>query len=193
MGLPTFPFSPLFAAMTREFDWNENKNVYDSGDQQGSTNWAKPLYKYTMNISLYNQIKQSSLWAFWNLQTKGMTKPFLIKDPYDNYVSSVIVAGNAATNAATGYIYDTNSFSIRADTTTISTLTSALSGFVTLGHEYSYLQDTGIFTVNTKVTSDVWTAHSVSYWRKVTFSKKMTEAQILWGTFTTALTFDELP
>lgn len=193
MSLPTFPFSPLFAAMTREFSWNENNNVYDSGDQQGSTNWIRPLYRYTMSISLYNSIKQSSLWSFWNNVTQGMTKPFLVKDPYDNYISSIIVAGNAATNGQTGYIFDANSFMVRADTTTIGSLTSALSGFVKLGSQYSYAQDTGIFTVNTKVTSDVWTANSVSYWKKVKFGKTYTERQLLWGTFQTDLSFNELP
>ncbi len=193
MTMMTFPFSPLYAAMTRQKSWNENSNVYDSGDIQGFTNWVRPLYRYTMPISLYNEIKQSSLWAFWDF-VRGTTDPFLIQDPYDNYVASVMAVRSGLTSAATVFLFDINSYFIRANTgVCVFSLASTLSGYVRNGVEYTYARDTGLLTVNTKAITDVWGARSVSYFKKVKFNSQMVESEMLWNTFGTQLTFIELP
>lgn len=192
MALPTFPFSPLYATMTRQKAWNENSNVYDSGDVQGFTNWVRPLYRYTLPISLYTEIKQSSLWAFWDI-VRGTTLPFVIKDPYDNCVNSVLAVDSGVTNAATAFLFDTNSYFVRADTMAIGSLFSALSGYVTLGTNYNYDRDSGLLTVVAKATNDVWGARSMSYWKKVKFNSQMVENDLMWNTFATALTLIELP
>lgn len=192
MVMPTFPFSPLYAEMTRSKMWNDNNNVYDSGDQQGFSNWVRPLYKYTMPIKLYTEIKQSSLWSFWD-SVKGQTLPFVMKDPYDNYVGSVMAANSGVVSASTLFLFDTNSFFIRADTTTISSLFSSLSGYVLIGSNFQYDRDTGLMTVTSKATNDIWGARSVSYWKKAKFNAQFEEQEIMWNSFTTTLVIMELP
>jgi hypothetical protein len=192
MALLVFPL-PIYAMMTREKAWNDDSNIYDSGDVQGFSNWVRPLYRYTMPVSLYNEISQNSLWNFWD-KVKGRMTPFLMKDPYDNAVNSAVVANSGFVQGGSLYICDAvNSFPVRADTTTIGSLWSVLSGFVTLGTQFSYSQDSGILTVNTKALNDVWAVRSVSYYKKVKFNSQYTETAIMWNTFATALTFIELP
>lgn len=192
MALATFPFSPLYAQMTREKHWNDQQNIYDSGDIQGFSNWMRPLYQYTMPISLFLDTKQQSLWRFWD-QQKGTVTPFLIKDPYDNAVNSVLAVRSGITNAATLYLFDINSYFVRADTATVGSLFSVLSGYVRNGVEYSYAQDTGLLTVNTKVSNDTWGVRSMSYWKKVKFSSQYVETAIIWNMFTTQITMMEMP
>jgi len=192
MVMPTFVFSPLYASMTRTKFWNEISNTYDSGDVQGSTGWTRPLYRYTMPVSYMNEIKQSSLWAFWDA-VQGTTQPFLIKDPYDNAVNSVLAVRSGITAGSTLYLFDTASRFIRADTTTVGSLFSALSGYVSAGSYYQYDRDTGLLTCTSKATADVWGARSVSYYKKVKFNSQMVETDVIWNVFATQLTFIELP
>lgn len=192
--LPIFPYSPMPGGMTRQPFWNENSQVYDSGVQQGFTNYVKPLYRYTIPISFYNEVKQSSVWPFFVNATKGMVKPFLIKDPYDQFAQPVTIARSGITNAATLQICDVNSYSIRVDTTYIGSLSSTLSGYVRLGVEYNYSIDQGILTVNTKAPADVWTnGQTMSYYRKVKLTSPFIETATIWNVFGTTLTFGELP
>src|SRR4051812_23466691 len=123
MSYYTFPFSPFPAGTTRMKDWNEAVQEYDSGDSQGLSPWIKPLYRYTLPLNNYTEIKQSSLWHFWDL-TKGKTIPFLLRDPYDYAINSVL-AVRSGISAGSFFLYDTNSFMVRPDTTTVGSFFSS--------------------------------------------------------------------
>lgn len=192
MGLPIFPFSPLPANLQRSKNWGELVTRYDSGAKQGSTAYVRPLYDWVVPIKLMTEIKQAALWAFWDT-VKGTTLPFLMKDAYDFCINSVVAVSSGITNAATLFLFDTNSYFIRVDTTFVSTLLSASSGFVTLGHEYNYDQDSGLFTVNTKAPADIWTVQSAQYYKKASFNGDYQETSQLWNIFATQLTIEELP
>lgn len=184
MALPVFPYSPLPATMVRSKSWNDDMIMYDSGEAQGFSNWIRPLFRWSFPFKLLLPAQQSSLWAFWD-DRRGRTRPFLMKDPnpQDSWVNSVLAVRSGITNAATLYLYDTNSYMVRADTTTIGSLLSTLSGFVNLGTHYSYDQDSGILTVNTKAANDVWSGRSFSYYRKCRFAAPYNEQQVIWGVF----------
>lgn len=192
MALPIFPFSPLPANLERFKNWNENDITYDSGEHQTDTAFVKPLYQWTIPVKLMTEIKQSSVWAFWD-DRKGGTRPFLMKDPYDYAVASVMAVRSGITNAATLYFRDLNSYSIRPDTVAVGSLFSTLSGYVRNGVEYSIEQDTGIVTVNTKATADVWGARSLAYFKKVKFGGPYKETSQMWNIFATNWTIVELP
>lgn len=192
MSLPTMPYSPLPANIERTWNWGENVVVYDNGEQQADSPFVKPLLQWSAPIKLFTEIKQSSLEAFQNA-TKGMTRPFLMKDPYEYAVGSVQVASAGVVNAATLYFRDTRSYTIRPDSTSVQTLFSSLSGYVTNGVEFSADQDTGIITVNTKDSADVWSGRSLSYYRKCKFSAPYVETSQLWNIFATTLSIVELP
>lgn len=193
MAFPIFPLSPMPVNMTRIKDWGENVTVYDSGDSQGDTPFMKPLYDYSFPIQVMNELKQNSLWAFWDTR-KGRTTPFLMRDPYDYAINSVLGVRSGITNAATLFLCDINSYMVRADTITISSLFSASSGYVRLGVEYSYDQDAGILTVNTKGTADVWGVRSAYYWKKVRYMAAWHEKSVLWNLFSVdGVSMKEMP
>lgn len=193
MSLLTFPFSPLPGGTSRMKDWNAGVQEYDSGDSQGLSPWIKPLYRYTLPLNNYTEIKQSSIWHFWDL-VKANVIPFLMKDPYDYRVQSVLaVRSGISTAASTLFLYDTNSYMIRPDTTTIGSLFSSLSGFVTLGTNYNFDQDSGVLTITTKSNTDVWGARSMQYYKKCRFAGDFNEASPFWNTFNATLTVREMP
>lgn len=190
--LPIFPYSPMPGGITRQSFWNENVQVYDSGTDQGFSNYLKPLMRYTIPLSLYNEIKQSSVWPFFRDSTRGMLRPFYVKDPYDQWSAPVTAVGTGVTTG--GFqLFDTNSYSIRVDTTYIGSLSSVLSGFVTLGSEFTYNVDSNQLVVNTKASGDVWTYPStVSYFRKVRLSAGFVETAAIWNVFGSALSLNEI-
>lgn len=197
MALPLFPLTPMPAGLNRTVNWGESTTTYDSGEFQGSTAFVRPLLTWTIPVSLMTEIKQSSLWAFQKT-TKGMIGPFLLKDPYEFRINSMLGAGSgfvvvSGTAASTLYFRDTNSYMVRPDTTTIGSMFSILSGYVTLGVEYSVEQDTGIVTIYTKASTDIWSVRSLEYFRKAHFTKQYGEGAILWNLFSTTLTVAELP
>lgn len=191
MSMLTMPYSPLPAAITRTWNWGENSVDYDSGESQGDTPFVKPLLVYNVPIKLFTEIKQSSLEAFQN-GTQGMTRPFLMKDPYEYQVGSVL-AVRSGIAAGTTFFYDTRSYMVRPDSTTVSTLFSALSGYVTNGVEYSADQDSGVLTVITKSNTDVWGVRSMEYFRKCKSTTQYSETLTLWNIFGTTLAIRELP
>lgn len=192
MSFPIFPYSPLPANLQRMKDWGENTTRYDSGAQQSDTPYVKPLYNWTVPIKLYTEVQQAALWRFVDV-VRSTTDPFLIKDAYDYQVNSVLAVRSGITNAATLFLYDTNSYMIRADTVSIGSLFSTLSGYVALGTQYSYSQDTGLMTVNTKASGDVWGIRSATYFRKAKFSQVPQETSQLWNIFSTQFDIVELP
>lgn len=191
MSLSIFPLSPLPGGLTRTKNWNENVTTYDSGVKQGDTNWVRPLFQWTVPVSLFTEIKQSSLWSFYDV-THGMTRPFLLKDAYDYQVTSVFLCGSGFT-VGSFFTRDVNSYVVRCDTTTIGSLFSTLSGYVTLGHEFSYSQDSGVITVNTKASGDVWSVRSMEYFKKGSFSTPYAETSPMWNIFQTQFTIEEWP
>ena len=90
MALNIFPSSPLPAGLQREFDWAESEFEYDSGAAQGLTPYLRPLHNWNVPWKNINEIKESTLSSFWNLQ-KGTVTPFPIKDPIDFRINSVFV------------------------------------------------------------------------------------------------------
>lgn len=192
MALLTFPFSPLPAGTERFKSWGESDVLYDSGERQGLSPYIKPLYEYSLPLHNYTEIKQSSLWAFWD-SVKGRTSPWLMKDPYDYIVNSVMGVRSGITNAATVFIFDTNSYMVRPDTTTIGSMFSTLSGYVRNGFEYSLDQDTGLVVVNTKATTDVWGVRSMQYYKKVKFASDFKETSPMWNIFNATLQVKEMP
>lgn len=191
MSLPIFPVSPLPAGMTRTIDWGETDTRYDSGAHQTDTAFVRPLYQWDVDYKLFTEIKQSSLFQFQN-NVKGMTLRFLMKDAYDFRVNSVM-AVRSGISTGTLFLFDTNSFFVRADTTTIGSLFSTLSGYVKLGTDYSYDQDTGLFTITGKATTDVWGVRSMQYFRKCMFASPYVETSQLWNIFAAGLKIAELP
>jgi len=191
MALNIFPTSPLPAGMTRVFDWNESTTKYDSGARQGMTPWLRPLNKYNIPFRNINEVKQSGLSSFFNLQ-KGMTTPFLMKDPIDFRVNSVLAVNTNQTNPVSTTLFDVTSFFMRVDTTTIGSMTSALSGFVVLGTDYDYDQDTGMLTVHSINAVDFWAVQSAQYFRKCAFEASYREVGIIWNQFSTTLVIEEI-
>lgn len=192
MSLLIFPFSPLPADLTRTFDWAENETRYDSGEYQTDTNYVRPLIQYDVNVKLMTEVKQTALKSFVN-SVKGRTQPFLMKDPYDFQINSTLAVQSGVISGSSLYIYDITGFMVRADTTTIGSLFSSLSGYVTLGTQFGYDQDTGILTVNTKAATDVWGVRSATYFRKAKFIASYAETSQLWNIFSTNMKITELP
>lgn len=191
MALNVFPTSPLPAGLQREFDWAENVTKYDSGARQAVTPYVRPLYKWSVPWQNINDVKQSGLSSFFNLQ-KGMTTPFLMKDPIDFRVNCIFLTSGNVTEPVSTNLFDLNSFFIRADTTTIGSITSNKSGFVTLGSEYDYDQDTGLLTINSIDTDDYWTVESLQYFRKCAFEGPYRETGIIWNQFSVRLQIEEI-
>lgn len=187
-----FPSSPMPGGTTRSKDWNVGVQQYDSGDSQGLSPYVKPLYEYNVPFNNMMETQQSSIWAFWDLQ-KGPAIPFLFKDPYDFAVNSVLGVRSGITSGASLYLYDTRSYMVRADATTINSFFSTLSGYVRLNHEYFYDQDTGILSVATKAATDVWGVRSMQYYKKVRFVGDYSEASPMWNVFNGSFAMREMP
>jgi len=192
MALNIFPSSPLPAGLEREFDWRENVTKYDSGARQGMTPLTQPLHKWSVPWKNINEVKQSVLSSFFNLQ-KGKTTPFLMKDPIEYETNSVLaVATNQLTNPVSTGLFDVRSYFVRADTTTIGSFTSALSGFVVLGTDYDYDQDTGMLTVHSINSGDFWTVQSMQFFHKCAFESGYRESGIIWNQFALRLQIEEI-
>lgn len=190
MTLPIFPVSPLPAGLTREPFWLTNDVDYDSGANQSLTPFVRPLYVYDIPFKNYNEYRQASLWLFFN-DRRGSTYPFLMKDPYDNRVNSVL-AVRSGVSAGTFFVYDINSYFTIPDTTTIGSMFSSLSGYVRLGTNYWYDQDTGVFSIVLKASTDAWGVRSMEYFKKVKFASKFQEQGIIWNQFAVGLRIREI-
>jgi len=194
MVLAIFPTSPLPGGMVKTQDWNETDTRYDSGAAQGLTPFLRPLMRYSFPYRNINEIKNESLQLFVKQQRNGVT-PFLMKDPdpLDFRINSVFVTSGDVTEPASLNIFtETTSFFVHVDTTTIGSLTSNKSGFVTLGSEYDYDQDTGLLTVKSIDTDDFWTAASLQYFKKCKFAGKFTQTSPIWNQFSTTLIIEEI-
>lgn len=191
MPYPIFPVSPLPADLDRTPSWNTDRVRYDSGARQGFSTYARPLWEYDVSFSNMNEVKEAVLVTFIH-SVRGMTDPFLMKDPYDFRVNSVVAVRSGITNAATLFLYDTRSYQMRVDTFSIGSLFSSLSGYVRLGVEYGYEQDTGLFTVNTKAATDIWGVRSGEFFRKCAFISDYRERSRLWNQFGATVKIEEI-
>lgn len=191
-SLPTWPASPLPAGLSRVMGWGANVVQYDSGAYQGVTPYQKPLYQYAIPYQNFTEVKQQLIKDFYNGTLRGIA-PFLMKDPYDFKVASVLgVRSGFATGSGALFLYDTNSFMVRADLTTIGSMFSTLSGFVNQGTNYTYDQDTGLLTIVLKAVTDVWGVRSMEYFRKMVFSGYYAEQATIWNIFNTTITLNEV-
>lgn len=187
-----FPSSPLPGGLRRTKRWNGNDMTYDSGATQGFTAWKKPLYKWNVPWQNINEVKQAVLSEFAD-DVRGTVDNFLIKDPYDYKVGSVQFVNSDQTLPSTLQTFDTNSYSIRVDTIFIGSLTSALSGYVTLGDEYEYNQDDGIITVKSMNAADIWSNPStIEYFRKAKFDEAYADTSPMWNQFNVQLVIKEI-
>jgi hypothetical protein len=115
-----------------------------------------------------------------------------MKDPIDFRINSVFVTSGNVTEPVSTSISDVTGFFVLVDTTTIGSMTSNKSGFVTLGSEYDYDQDTGNLTIRSIDTDDFWTVESAQYFKKCAFERQYRETGIIWNQFSTNLTIEEL-
>jgi hypothetical protein len=191
MPYPIFPVSPLPANTDRTKFWKTDDVTYDSGAYQAMTTFTRPLFRWSIPWQNVTEIKQGALATFVD-SVKGKTYPFLMKDPYEYQVNSVLAVRSGVTNGATLQLYDTRSFFVIADTTTISSLYSLQSGYVSLGAHFDYNQDTGILTVNTKAPEDVWAARSMEYFRKCVFAEDYRDTSVIWNIFNLTLAINEI-
>lgn len=185
-----FPSSPVWADIEREALWKEEVFHYDSGQRQGSTAWARPLYKYEIKAKNYTEHKQASLDAFWN-NLKGRVTPFLFKDPYA-YATSVSITQPTTTAMANGsgfYLVQQNSWRVIPDSAFLA-FSDPRSGVLTSGSHYVASLDNGWITTKVAVSS-LWTA-SFQYFRKVAFETAMPERSEIWNNFSTAFTIQEM-
>lgn len=192
MAFAVWPDSPQPAGQSMTPDWNDISVRFDSGAHHGHTTYARPLYTdWSIPWKNIPQAKRDTILGFVNSMRAGAT-PFLVKHHKDYRVNSVLAASAGYTDGASFFTYDVNSFLIRIDTTTIGSLFSTLSGFVTLGAEYQYDQDTGIMTANSIDGTDVWRIESVQYYRKVYIKRNYQETGIIEGQYTGRIVLDEV-
>lgn len=192
MALAIFPSSPLPGGIQRTKAWNSYNVRYDSGAQQGFTAYKRPLYEWSIPWQNIPDTSQRTI-AYFADTVKGTVTPFLIKDPYDYAVGSVQLVNTTNAQGSSLQTFNTQSFHIRIDTTTIGSLTSVLSGYVSLGTQYSYDQDTGVIMVNTKDTNDRWsTPTTITYFRKVHFKQDYSDMSRLWNQFQISIVLEEI-
>ena len=189
MPLPTFPVSPVPADLKREHKWGTNQVRYDSGARQGMTPYARPLYAYELDFQNMQPAKRDQVISIVN-SCKGMTYPFWFADPYD-YVNSALVV-RSGISAGSVQVFDTNSFQIRPASLQVSTLHSALSGYVTNGTEFSYNMESGFITITTKASTDVWGVRSLyTLFKKCFFDRDYSDSSRLWGSWQSGIQFSE--
>lgn len=186
-----FPSSPVWANIERRPLWNEEVIWYDSGDSQGASPWARPLYEYAISARNFNEFKQGPLHSFWNT-LKGKTTPFLFKDPYD-YVTSAAVTQPTTTAMGNGsgfYIVQANSWRVLPDSAFLA-IADARSGALVSSTHYVVSLFNGWVTTKVAVSS-VWVA-SFQYFRKVRFNEQYGEVSKVWNIFDANLILREMP
>jgi hypothetical protein len=175
-----------------EPDWGDINVRFDSGAHHGTSTYARPLYtNWSIPWKNIPQTKRDTILGFVNSMKAGAT-PFLIKHHKDFRVNSVLAASAGYTAGTSFFTYDVNSFLIRVDTTTIGSMFSSLSGWVTLGSEYNYDQDTGIMTADSIDVTDVWRIESAQYYRKAYIRRNYQETGIIEGQYTGRIVLDEV-
>ena len=139
-----------------------------------------------------NEVKQEVISDFVD-SVRGTVDAFLMKDAYDYIVGSVQFVNSNQTNGTSLQTFDTRSYHIRVDTTYIGSLTSAVSGFVTVGSEYDYDQDTGVLFVRSMDALDIWSNPStLEFYRKAHFKSEYSDTSPIWNQFQISLQIEEL-
>jgi hypothetical protein len=177
------------ADLSRSQRWGGNVAKYDAGGRQGLTPWQKPLYTYQLGFTNVTSTKRDQIVSLVN-SVKGTVYPFWFADPYDAVGSAMVVRSGITTGSVR--VFDTNSFSIRPASLQVSTLFSALSGYVTNGTEFNYNMESGYVVLVTKSSTDVWGVRSLStLFKKCFFDEDYTDQSRLWSIWNTGLVFEE--
>lgn len=191
MTTQIFPTSPVPAGGSREPFWNSGVQAYDSGVKQGVSYWSRPLYEYKIPWKNIEATAQSSLESFYN-SMKASATPFFFGDPYDHIITSasIVSTGTAPTSF---YMYDVNSYRVYPASGNL-TITSALSGTLTEGTDFSVDHETGIIVASLQPTSsDYWYVSSAEFFKKCRFADGAQFIQPIWGQFSIGLTLREEP
>ena len=189
MPLPIWPTSPVPANMTRTPIWGESVQRYDSGAEQGSTPYVKPLMTYQVTLQNIPRTKQTSLSAFINT-IRSRTSPFLFTDPYDNRVNGAVCVRSDVTGVRSFFVRTAEGYPVIPTSGTLL-ITSVLSGPLTQGTHYQFDPDTGVFSTPFAMsTADIWTA-SCAYYRKCKLDSYSETSQI-WEIFSGTVAFHEI-
>jgi len=187
-----FPVSPIWADMSREPLWRAEVNKFDSGLRQGATIFSRPLYRYILNGKNMNEVKQALLENFWNdADLKGMTSPFLMKDPYAYLSESVIQATSTDMTSGDGFYFrQVDSWTIIPDSAAIY-IEDPRSGEMISTSHYVMSQDNGWCHLLVPVSSH-WVS-SFEYFRKVAFESTLNLSSPVWNIFSlSGLVIEEL-
>ena len=189
MAYPTFPVSPVPADLSRSNRWGGNVAKYDSGARQGLTPWQKPLYTYQLGFTNIGSTQRDLIVTLVN-SVRGTIYPFWFPDPTDAVNSAMVVRSGITTGSVR--VFDTNSFVVRPASLQVSTLFSALSGYVTNGVNYNYNMESGYVVLVTKASTDVWGVRSLTtLFKKCFFEEDYADQSRLWSIWNTGLRFEE--
>ena len=190
-SLQIFPVSPLPANVSRRRTWGESVTQYESGAQQGSTPWQRPLMRLGIPFSNVASEDRNDLLDFFDI-VKGRVKPFLMKDPDESFVSS---AGHEYTGVSTFRLFDTRSYPIIPASGQINIFSVLSATSLVNGVDYTLDQDTGILTyITTPSATDSWSVRSTEYFRKWAFNNDWRDASPrVWSHFDVQLDLKELP
>jgi hypothetical protein len=159
--------------------WGESTTKFDSGAEQASTAWGKPLFQYGLGLSNIPRSKQSSLMAFYHL-VQGRVTPWLFKDPYDYLVNGAVCVASG-TGVRSFFVRTSEGYPVIPDSGTLL-ITSALSGALNANSHYNYNLATGVFSTRiAPASADTWTA-SCQYFRKCRFDNYRETSQF-WESF----------
>jgi hypothetical protein len=147
------------------------------------------MYQYQLSFKTMAPAKRDLLMSLVN-SVKGTLKPFWFADPYD-YVNSAETVGSGITTGS-AFITDQFGYYIRPYSTQVATLFSSLSGYVSNGNEYSYNVDSGMISITTKNTSDIWGVRSLTILlHKCSFDRDYSDVSRLWEIWNANISFTE--
>jgi len=189
MPYSIWPTSPVPANIQRGIMWGESVQTYDSGAEQASTPWAKPLLQYTISLTNIPRTKQTSLHAFYRDICKAKTVPFLFADPYDYQIGGAVCVYSSATAVTSFFVRTREGYPV-IPTSGQLVITSSLSGLRVQGTHYQFNPDTGVFSANAPISGDTWTA-SCQYFRKCKF-ESYDETSTIWNQFSGTVVFHEI-
>lgn len=181
--LPVLVTSPTPLPLQREIMWGENIQHFDNGQTVGSTGWQRELYKWRFTFRNQQPAFVNSLTAFV-CGRKGMTRLFFFSDPYDMHVNSQVLQNTGTATQTLELMHPVCSYHVFPNSAFLGTLTSALSGTLSLGIDYALDHDGGWITLNvTPHSGDYITVNSTQFYRKVRFDRNYADQSPLWQIF----------
>lgn len=192
MTYPVYPHSPPPADFERSPNWAEEQTRFDVGAAQNSTTYFRPLYSYQLQYQNAQDGREQQLEDFFN-SLRGGVGFFFFTDPMTKHHFSDSAATGFFVNSRQGRFYTkTDSWRVIPASGSF-TLSSALSGDLSLGVHYAFSQDNGFFTVFTTAlnSNDVYGWRGTFY-HKCMFDPKFRARSRLWNNFGFTLSFDEV-